>query len=116
MLKILAKMLGVSERAAEDAIKSEKLAYATLTRRQALGGVAALVTAKAFGFVPTTEVVVMSDEEAMKVLFANTFVRMSSAQKGVWSVERAISAAVVWKEHVVEDDPHVIESALEGIP
>lgn len=55
VLKILAKMLGVPERAAEDALKSERLARATLSRRQALGGLAALATGRVFNF-PTPSI------------------------------------------------------------
>ena len=50
MWKTLAKLLGVPERAAEDALKSEKLAREVLTRRQALNGLAALATGTAFSF------------------------------------------------------------------
>lgn len=52
MWKILASMLGVPERAVEDAVHSEPLARLQLSRRQALGGLAALATGKFFS-IPT---------------------------------------------------------------
>jgi hypothetical protein len=70
MLNRLARMLGVPERAAEDAIKSEKLARQYLTRRQALGGLAALVAGKAFGF-PVTP---MEDPRALMAAVAKRMI------------------------------------------
>ena len=50
MIKEFVKMLGIPLEAAEDALKSERMAKSILTRRGALLGTAALVAGTAFSF------------------------------------------------------------------
>jgi hypothetical protein len=105
IFKTLTQMLGVPEHTAEDAIKSEQLARAVLTRRQALGGVAALVTGKAFGFAP----VVADEGDVMMILAQRLMIEMRQI------AAYGATSAVWWREATFDDVGAAEFYVLRGI-